>query len=39
MAGRDDFRDARLRSALACEEYNKLAEDAAPEERVSKWLK
>lgn len=39
MAGKDDFRAARLRSALACEEYNKLAEDAAPEERMSKWLK
>lgn len=39
MASRDDFRAARTRCALACEQYNQMSEDAATEERLSKWLK
>lgn len=39
MAGRDDFRSARMRSAVACREYNHMAEDAPAEERVARWLK
>lgn len=39
MAGRDDFRSARMRSAVACREYNHMAEDAPAEERVGRWLK
>lgn len=39
MAGKDDFRAARMRCALACEEYNKLSEGATPEDRISGWMK
>ncbi|KUI72202.1 hypothetical protein VM1G_07649 [Cytospora mali] len=39
MGGNDDFRAARMRCALACEEYNKLGEDAPIEDRVRGWLK
>lgn len=39
MASKDDFREVRKQCALACAEYNKLAEDATTKERVSKWLK
>lgn len=38
MAGRDDFRSARMRCAVACREYNSMAEDAPAEERAAKWL-
>lgn len=37
MSGNDDFRAARLRCALACQEYNKLPEDVSIEDRVSGW--
>lgn len=37
MSGNDDFRAARLRCALACQEYNKLPEDVAIEDRVNGW--
>lgn len=37
MSGNDDFRAARLRCALACQEYNKLPEDVAIEDRVEGW--
>lgn len=39
MAGKDDFRAARMRCALACEEYNKLSEGATAEERIAGWTK
>lgn len=39
MAGKDDFRAARTRAALACEEYNRLSEGATAEERISHWMK
>lgn len=39
MAGNDDFRAARLRAAVACEEYNCLSENATPEERILHWTK
>lgn len=39
MAGNDDFRAARLRAAVACEEYNRLSENATPEERILHWNK
>lgn len=39
MAGKDDFRAARMRCALACEDYNKLSESAMPEERLIHWMK
>lgn len=39
MAGNDDFRAARLRAAVACEEYNRLSESATPEERILHWIK
>lgn len=39
MAGNDDFRAARLRAAVACEEYNRLSENATPEERILHWTK
>lgn len=38
MSGNDDFRAARLRCALACQEYNKLTEDASIEDRVTGWM-
>lgn len=37
-SGNDDFRAARLRCALACQEYNKLPEDVAIEDRVDGWM-
>lgn len=37
MSGNDDFRAARLRCALACQEYNKLPEDVGIEDRVGGW--
>lgn len=37
MSGNDDFRAARLRCALACQEYNKLPEDVAIDDRVDGW--
>lgn len=37
MSGNDDFRAARLRCALACQEYNKLPEDVAIDDRVEGW--
>lgn len=37
MSGNDDFRAARLRCALACQEYNKLPEDVSIEDRVEGW--
>lgn len=37
MSGNDDFRAARLRCALACQEYNKLPEDVAIDDRVRGW--
>ncbi|POS72625.1 carbohydrate O-acetyltransferase [Diaporthe helianthi] len=37
MSGNDDFRAARLRCAIACQEYNKLPEDVAIEDRVKGW--
>lgn len=39
MAGRDDFRNARMRCAIACQEYNNMAEDGTAEDRMAKWLK
>lgn len=39
MAGKDDFRGARTRSALACEQYNRLSESATAEERRVRWMK
>lgn len=39
MAGNADFRAARTRCALACEDYNKLREDAPVEDRVKSWLR
>ncbi|KAI3393354.1 hypothetical protein diail_4435 [Diaporthe ilicicola] len=39
MSGNDDFRAARLRCALACQEYNKLTEDASIEDRVTRWMR
>lgn len=39
MGGNADFRAARMRCALACEECNKLKEDAAVEDRTKAWLK
>ncbi|KAJ0109452.1 hypothetical protein J7T55_000377 [Diaporthe amygdali] len=38
MSGNDDFRAARLRCALACQEYNKLSEDVSIEDRVKGWM-
>jgi hypothetical protein len=37
MGGNDDFRDARMRCALACQRYNNLPEDVGIEDRVKGW--
>lgn len=39
MGGNADFREARIRCALACEEYNDLKEDTPVEDRVKAWLR
>ncbi|KAK7736168.1 hypothetical protein SLS53_007196 [Cytospora paraplurivora] len=37
MGGNEDFRAARLRCAIACDEYNKLDQNAPIEARVKAW--
>lgn len=39
MAGRDDFRGARLRCAIACQEFNNMPEDGTADDRMTRWLK
>ncbi|ROW08721.1 hypothetical protein VPNG_06419 [Cytospora leucostoma] len=39
MGGNEDFRAARLRCAIACDEYNKLDQNAPIEARVKAWLR